>query len=139
MMRIAGTADGRIVRGPHYGYLIIQPYTGEIINDDMLPGKMEKWMGIVTSFFALHFGDFVRWVYFFMGITGAMVFFTGNLLWIESRCKRLRKQVGTVVQSKSSYYLAALTVGVCIGCIAGVGSSFVSAKGLYGDVSQLDQ
>ena len=49
-----------------------------------LPGRMEGWSEAVNAFFALHFGSFggntVRWLYVLMGLAGAALFYTGNLL-----------------------------------------------------------
>lgn len=143
MARVAVALDGHVLRGAHFSYLTMQPYTGEFIYTDATPGKMETWMGIVTSFFALHFGNFggnfVRSLYFLLGISGAFVFFSGNLLWVESRRKRLRKHMTTVSQTRSAYIMAALTVGVCLGAVAGIGLSMVSAKWLYSWVEHLDR
>ena len=40
----------------------------------------------------LHFGEFgnawVAWLYFLLGLGGAFLFWSGNLLWVESRRKR---------------------------------------------------
>lgn len=141
--RVAGIGEGHIVRGPSYGYLLVQPYSGDIINADMLPGKMETWTGIVSHFFALHFGNyggnFVRWLYFFLGLSGAFLFFSGNLLWIESRRKRLRNQNNNVQQQRSTRVLAALVIGVSLGTMIGIGLSLVSAKWLHGVVDDINQ
>ncbi len=143
MLRVAGTGPGgELLRGPDYGYLILQPYTGAPIYTAMVPGQPGTWLAPVTTFFALHFGNFggnfMRWIYFFMGLAGAFVFYSGNLIWVESRRKRQRRNGGPVEQKRSARVLAALTVGVCLGSVAGVGLSLVSAKWLWGSVDHLD-
>ena len=41
---------------------------------------------------SLHFGDFghlaVKWLYFILGMAGAFLFYSGNLLWVEARRNR---------------------------------------------------
>lgn len=77
---------------------------------------------VVKSFFALHFGDFgglwLRWMYFVLGLAGAALFYTGNVLWLEKRHAKARQQGrSTPVHLR---ILAALTVGVCFGSILGM-------------------
>lgn len=76
---------------------------------------------------SLHFGDFgqlaVRWLYFVLGLAGAFLFFTGNLLWVEAR----RNRRGPT-QTRSSRFMAQLTLGVCLGCIAGISAAVVAAR-----------
>jgi len=57
-----------------------------------------------------------------MGLAGAFVFYSGNLLWIESR----RKQ-RSADQPRVHQLLARATVGVCIGCCVGVMATFPAA------------
>lgn len=132
-------ADPRYgLRGPTYGVGEIDTRTGEIIESDYLPGLQGGWFATVTSFFALHFGNFggspVRWAYFLLGLAGAFVFYTGNLLWIESRRKKERKR-GAVEQTRSTRILGALTVGVPLGCIAGISLTIAAAKWLPPDAA----
>jgi uncharacterized iron-regulated membrane protein len=98
---------------------------------DYLGGKQDGWGATITSFFALHFGSFggagVRWAYFLLGLAGAFLFYTGNLLWVESRRRRERKS-GAVTQTRSTCILGALTVGVPLGCIAGISVTLAAAK-----------
>src|SRR3546814_7832097 len=87
----------------------------------------------VTSFFALHFGSFggppVRWSYFLLGLAGAFLFYSGNLLWIESRRKKERKS-GVVEQTRATRILGALTTGVPLGCVAGISATIAAATWL---------
>lgn len=120
-------------RAATYGIAEADAHTGELTEVDYLPGKQDGWGATVTSFFALHFGNFgggtVRWAYFLLGLAGAFLFYTGNLLWIESRRKRERK-AGAVEQTRSTRVLASLTVGVPFGCVAGIATTVAAAKPL---------
>jgi len=118
-------------RGPTYGIAQVDAVSGKLMDTDYMPGRQDGWSATVTSFFALHFGSFggtsIRWAYFLLGIAGAFLFYTGNLLWVESRRKRERK-AGAVTQSRSTKILGALTVGVPLGCIAGISVTVAAAK-----------
>lgn len=132
----AGVYDAAaLVHGPITGYVGIHPYTGEITMTDMLPGKTDTWGGIVNYFFALHFGSFggnlVRWIYFFLGLSGAFLFYSGNLLWIERRRKKARRNAaaGTAPeQPRNTRWMAAATVGICLGSVIGVCLALVAGK-----------
>ncbi|MEG0186136.1 MAG: PepSY-associated TM helix domain-containing protein, partial [Stenotrophomonas sp.] len=122
-----------------YASTHLDPYSGEVDAHD-LPGHMDGWNGAVNAFFALHFGSFggnpVRWLYLLMGLAGAALFFTGNLLWVESR-RRKRKGTETPVQKRSARVLACLTVGVSLGCVAGISASIAATKWLPSLVADL--
>ena len=83
----------------------------------------------MKSFFALHFGNFAndtgRWIYFLLGMMGAILFYTGNLLWLEKRRQKQAKQ------SRSVTIMAKLTIGVCLGSVLGVATSILASKWLY--------
>ncbi|MEJ1961099.1 MAG: PepSY-associated TM helix domain-containing protein [Gammaproteobacteria bacterium] len=76
---------------------------------------------------SLHFGEFghaaVRWLYFILGMAGAFLFFSGNLLWVEARRNRRSPE-----QRRSSRVMAQLTLGVSLGCIAGISAALVAAR-----------
>lgn len=141
MIRVAGMNERFMVRGPDYGYLLMNPYTGEITNHSLTPGRQDSWSEIITAFFALHFGNYggpaLRWVYFVLGLGGAFLFYSGNLLWVESRRKKQKRNQPTVSQPRNTRYLAAATVGVCLGCIAGVNVGLACSKLLYSLVDEL--
>jgi len=126
------------LRGATFGLGEIDTVTGDIVESDYLPGLQGGWYATVTSFFALHFGNFggaaVRWSYFFLGLAGAFLFYSGNLLWIESRRKKERK-AGAVEQTRATRILGALTVGVPLGCIAGISLTIAAAKWLPADLA----
>jgi hypothetical protein len=79
----------------------------------------------------LHYGNFggfaVKWLYFLLGLAGAFLFYSGNLLWIEARRKRRQ-----VEQPGQTRFVAGLTIGVCLGCIAGISAVFLVAALLPG-------
>ena len=124
------------------GFAVISPVTGEIANTDYLPGREGTWTGVVATFFALHFatfgGDVVRVCYFLLGIAGAFLFYSGNLLWIESRRRTERRNGGPVIQKTSTRLMSAATVGVCLGAICAISITIVAAKWLNGRVANID-
>ncbi|MDY4285296.1 PepSY-associated TM helix domain-containing protein [Xanthomonas sp. LF06-19] len=101
-------ADGQVLR-------VLSPQT-------MSPG-VAALRGLQT----LHFGDYGRWplqwLYFLLGLGGAFLFYSGNLLWVEARRKRRQ-----VAQPLRTHVMARLTTGVCLGCVAGVSALFVAAR-----------
>ncbi len=65
MIRAAVVSPRHLTQGAQSGYVMIHPYSGEIINNSMLPTKADGWSALVAPFFALHFGsyggDLMRW------------------------------------------------------------------------------
>lgn len=88
----------------------------------------------------LHFGSFggnpVRWMYLLLGLGGAIVFYTGNLLWIEPRRKKQR-DANLPEQKRSTRVLGSLTVGVSLGCVIGISATLATTKWLPGLVSNV--
>ncbi len=128
-LAIQVTKDGQLMRGADSEYIYLNPYTMEISYSTVYPNEHNAYGPIVSSFFSLHFGnfagDFGRWVYFVLGLLGAVLFYTGNLLWLEKRRKKSGQQL------KSYRVMAALTVGVCLGSITGVASALLVSKWSY--------
>jgi uncharacterized iron-regulated membrane protein len=128
------------MRGPTYGLGEVDTRTGTITEADYLPGRQSGWFAAITSFFAVHFGNYggppVRWSYFLLGLAGAFLFYSGNLLWIESRRKKERKS-GAVEQTRATRILGALTTGVPLGCVAGISVTIAAAKWLPADLDDL--
>lgn len=56
-------------------------------------------------------------------MSGAFLFYSGNLLWIEARRKRQR-----AVQPLSARLMAQATLGVCLGSVAGISAAFLTNK-----------
>jgi uncharacterized iron-regulated membrane protein len=122
-----------------YASTHLDPYSGQVDPHD-LPGHMDGWDESVNAFFMLHLGSFggnpVRWLYVLMGLAGAALFYTGNLLWVESR-RRKRKGPETPAQKLSGWVLGCLTVGVSLGCVAGISASLAATKWLPALVADL--
>ncbi|MGO1303884.1 PepSY-associated TM helix domain-containing protein [Sphingomonas parapaucimobilis] len=128
------------MRAPTYGRAEIDTRTGAMTDAAYMPGRQGPWFAAVTSFFTLHFGSFggapVRWSYFLLGLAGAFLFYSGNLLWIESRRRKERK-AGAVTQTRATHILGSLTVGVPLGCVAGISLTIAAAKWLPADRGDL--
>ncbi|WP_153116874.1 PepSY-associated TM helix domain-containing protein [Rhodocyclus tenuis] len=124
------------------GFAVVDPYGGRLLSTDYLPGKQDAASTTVSSFFALHFATFggtpVRWMYFLLGLAGAWLFYSGNLLWIESRRRKQRAENAAPEQRRDFRLLGALTIGTCLGCISGISFAIVAAKGLHGRVDDLN-
>ncbi|RZM73049.1 PepSY-associated TM helix domain-containing protein [Pseudoalteromonas rubra] len=120
--------EGEIARGALNDFIFINPYTLEIVSSSVAHPEQTVWARIVSSFFGLHFGsyggDLVRWAYFLMGLAGACLFYSGNILWLEKR-----RQKG--IQQRRAYrIMGALTVGVSLGSLMGIAAVFASNKWL---------
>lgn len=130
-LQVNGVDERYAMRAPTYGIAGVDPQTGAITARDYMPGMQEGWAATTSTLFALHFGSFggtpIRWAYFLMGLAGASLFYTGNLLWVESRRKKERKN-GAVTQTRATRILGALTVGVPLGCVAGTAATLAAAK-----------
>jgi len=138
--RVSGSDPRYGHRAPTSGFASVDPYSGEIVARDFLPGQQDNWSATLTGFFTLHFGSFggnpVRWGYFLLGLAGAFLFYSGNLLWIESR-RKLERRSGAVVQKRSTHVMANLTIGVTAGCMAGISLTIAAAKWLPGRVADV--
>lgn len=121
------------------GFATMSAVTGAILNTNYLPGHQEGYGAAVSAFFALHFATFggatVKWSYFLLGLAGAFLFYSGNLLWIESRRKLEKRAKGpnegvAVEQSRSTRWMATATVGVCLGCVTGLSAAIAIGRWL---------
>ncbi|CAB3653560.1 hypothetical protein LMG24238_01277 [Paraburkholderia sediminicola] len=125
------------------GFALMNPVDGAFLNTQFLPdgGNGSKWSASTSAFYALHFGSYggapVRWGYFVLGLAGAFLFYSGNLLWIESRRKAMRRDGAPVTQRRSTFVMASLTVGVTLGCICGISLTLAAGKLLAGRVGDL--
>ncbi|MCH1925772.1 PepSY domain-containing protein [Shewanella sp. C32] len=134
MARIEMYSDSAMMRGPLADFLALNPYNHQVMFSTMTAGEQGIWGRIVAVFFGLHFGSFAgmagRWLYFGLGLSGAMLFYSGNLLWLEQR-RKLQKQATTPVQQpKRVRIMAALTVGCCLGSVVAIAASMVLGKWL---------
>ena len=100
--------------------------TGEVLAVSH-PNTSSIGATIYDGLIALHYVSFggylVKWVYFVLGLSGAFLFYSGNLLWIETRRKRR-----SPVQPATTVFLARLNSGVCIGCMAAVSAAFLASR-----------
>lgn len=135
LVRAAIYNPDHLVRGPLTGYVGINPFSGDLTMTGMLPGKSTVWSDIVMTFFALHFGSFggewIRWVYFLLGLSGAFVFYSGNLLWIESRRKKQKRGQPLPQQARHVRWMASATVGVALGSMAATAIAIAAGKWGY--------
>jgi uncharacterized iron-regulated membrane protein len=133
-------AERGYVGDTSFGGVILSAVTGKLIKDNR-PSRQDPDRRASTTIFALHTGEYggntITWAYFFLGFSGAWLFYSGNLLWIETRRKKARKG-GEVEQSRSTRLLGSATVGVCLGCVAGISLTIVAAKWLHGRVADLN-
>jgi hypothetical protein len=124
-----------------FGGVMLSAVTGNLVNDRARPSRQDPDRRASTTIFALHTGEYggitITWAYFFLGFSGAWLFYSGNLLWIETRRKKARRG-GEVEQSRSTRLLGSATVGVCLGCVAGLSLTIVAAKWLHGRVADLN-
>lgn len=128
---IGGKLDGKWIRGPEYAYWVTNPYTAESGYTAMLPSVSGSMGKIVNGFFTLHFGGFggslIHWVYFVLGMSGSLLFLTGNIIWIEARRKKNKGQE-TAKQKRSVRIMARLTIGVTLGTLIGVAAALLAVK-----------
>jgi uncharacterized iron-regulated membrane protein len=124
-VEITGESPGAL--GP-LGAVALKAASGELLATQ-LPGRRDANHATLASAYALHFGEYgnawVRWLYFLMGLGGAFLFYSGNLLWLESRRKRHQAQ-----QGRAQVNMARATVGVCIGLCVAVSVAFVATQWL---------
>ena len=124
------------------GFAVVDPYSGKLITSDFLPGHQNTPNLLVSSFFALHMAAFggtpVQWMYFLLGLAGAWLFYSGNLLWIETRRRKAaRDGAGLPAQRLDTRLMAAATVGVCLGSVCGISLTIVTGKWLHAQVADL--
>ncbi|MDQ8732403.1 PepSY-associated TM helix domain-containing protein [Bradyrhizobium sp. LHD-71] len=140
VVRVAGAERG-YVGDSHLGSVMLSAVTGELLKDGTRPSRQDPDRRASETFYGLHTGQYdgatIRWAYFFLGLSGAWLFYSGNLLWIETRRRKARKG-GEVEQSRSTRLLGSATVGVCLGCVAGISLTIVAAKWLHGRVADLN-
>ncbi len=126
-IEVAG--DGKLQRAAETDIIAMHPFTLDVSYSTLSIPENGAFGPLVKSFFALHFGNFAndtgRWIYFLLGMMGAILFYTGNLLWLEKRRQKQAKQ------SRSVTFMAKLTIGVCLGSVLGVASSVLASKWLY--------
>ncbi|GAB3247267.1 PepSY-associated TM helix domain-containing protein [Chitinimonas naiadis] len=111
--------------------------TGQLIRV-VEPVNFSAGMGMLRGMQNLHFGNFghyaVKWLYFLLGLAGAFLFYSGNLLWVEARRKR-----HVAEQPRRTRLMAQLTLGVCLGCMAAISALFLANKLLPAGLAERSQ
>ncbi len=134
MVRVWGFDDRTFGSRAWGGFAVMNPFSGEVLSTDYMPGLQDTPNAFVSSFFSLHFATFggepLRWLYFLLGLAGAWLFYSGNLLWVETRRKKQRRDATLPAQRRDTWFMAAATVGVCVGSIAGISLTMVLHKWL---------
>jgi len=107
-----------------YGTVAMSAHDGTVLATYV--GNRYSLNGIsYAALFGLHFGSFggrtVQWLYFILGLAGAFLFYSGNLLYIESRRKRRHAD-----QPRKTLVMARATVGVCLGTCLAISGAFVA-------------
>ncbi|CDG82373.1 PepSY-associated TM helix domain-containing protein [Janthinobacterium agaricidamnosum] len=131
--RNAGDLDGQVEAYGEVSQRSVSAVAAVVLNAAsgavervVAPQAYTPGTAMLRGLYALHFASFggvaVQWMYFVLGLAGAFLFYSGNLLWIEARRKR-RPQ-----QARSARLMAQATLGVCLGCIAGIGALFLANK-----------
>jgi len=141
VVRVWGKDTSAISPRAMGGFVALDPYSGKVLDSDYLPGRQNVPNLFISSFFALHMASFgnaaVQWMYFVLGLAGAWLFYSGNLLWIESRRKSARNAGANPVQRLDTRLMASATVGICLGSVCGISLMLVAAKWLHGRVGDL--
>ncbi|RLU01572.1 PepSY-associated TM helix domain-containing protein [Ketobacter sp.] len=122
-------------------FAILHPYSGEVLNTDYLPSHQAAAFTAINTIFSLHFvtfgGTLEKWIYFILALAGAWLFYTGNLLWVESRRRSQKPRQPLPVQRGNARWLASATVGVCLGAVCGMSATIAATKWMHGWVDNL--
>lgn len=123
----------QMLRGDRFDVMIFNPYQTEAYGTRNLNTHATAMDQVIRSMFSLHFGnyggDFTRWMYLIFGMGGAFLFYTGNILWIESRIKRCKNpELIPPKQRKDVMFIANLTIGACLGCVLAIAISMVVGR-----------
>lgn len=107
-----------------FGTVVLSARDGSVLGTHL--GNAYSLNGIsYAALYGLHFGSFggrtVQWLYFILGLAGAFLFYSGNLLWIESRRKRRHLD-----QPRRTRVMARATVGVFLGTCLGISGAFAA-------------
>lgn len=108
------------------GALALSAVTGQVL-DTQLPGGRDTNHAALAVLYGLHLGSYgdltLRLVYFVLGLLGAFVFYSGNLLWVESRRKQHSGR-----QARNALWMARATSGVCLGFCVAVSATFIATQ-----------
>ncbi|AOA57023.1 PepSY-associated TM helix domain-containing protein [Acinetobacter larvae] len=129
-------SDNHMLRGDYFDYMSFNPYQSDAYNNQTLNAHNGAWDKLINSMFSLHFGnyggDITRWLYVLLGIGGAFLFYSGNILWVESRIKKHKNMnLPAPAQRRDVKFIANLTVGACLGCVLAVFTSMLVGRWAY--------
>jgi uncharacterized iron-regulated membrane protein len=103
-----------------WGGVAMKLTNGEV-QSIQVPGARDANHAALSGMYSLHFGNFdglvVKGLWFLLGITGAFLFYSGNILWVTSR----EKQTG-----RAPVTLLRLTIGICLGVCLAISATFVA-------------
>lgn len=115
--RVGGDSPGTLAPG---GSVVMELATGRIL-DTQVAGQRDINHATLSGMYALHFATFggtgVQLLWFLLGMAGAFLFYSGNMLWVASR----EKQGG-----RGLWLLARATPGICLGLCLALSATFVA-------------
>ena len=131
--RIALYSGEQMLRGASNDFMRMNPYEVDRYNHSGIHTQAGAGETAINAMFSLHFGSYggnpVRWIYLILGLGGAFLFYSGNILWIETRArKQKRPQDPIPTQRKDVVFMANLTIGTCLGCIIGIIGALVIGR-----------
>lgn len=134
--RIALYSSEQMLRGASNDFMRMNPYQVEKFNISGINTQTDAGNKLINAMFSLHFGSFggdtVRWIYLIFGMGGAFLFYSGNILWIETRAKKQKRAQDPVpVQRKDVTFFANLTIGTCLGCILAITGTLLFSRWFY--------
>lgn len=134
--RIALYSPDQMLRGANNDFMRMNPYAVEHFNYRGINTQTDAGNKLINAMFSLHFGSFggdtIRWIYFVLGIGGAFLFYSGNILWVETRARKQKRSIDPrPTQRKDVIFLANLTIGTCLGCILAVMGTLLLSRWLY--------
>lgn len=143
--RIALYSSEQMLRGASNDFMRMHPYQVEKFNYSGINTQTDAGNKLINAMFSLHFGSFggdtVRWIYFIFGMGGAFLFYSGNILWIETRAKKQKRAQDPIpTQRKDVTFFANLTIGTCLGCILAITGTLLFSRWFYAilDISSMN-
>ncbi|ENX34070.1 hypothetical protein F889_02734 [Acinetobacter colistiniresistens] len=126
----------RMLRGDTFDYMTFNPYQNTPYPTKTLSTEESSAASIIRSMFALHFGNYggepIRWIYLIFGLGGAYLFYSGNILWIETRLRKQKNlNLPAPQQRKDVMFIANLTIGACLGCMLAIFTSMLVGRWAY--------
>ena len=134
--RVSLYSPDQMLRGDNFDVMFFNPYQPAPYSTANLNTQSSGLDQLIRSMFSLHFGnyggDFTRWLYLALGLGGAFLFYSGNILWIESRIKRQKNpNLVPPAQRKDVQFIANLTIGACLGTVFGIVMSMLIGRWAY--------